>query len=86
MQGKLILNLEPAYMCFTSDTNLKRSRSCRAEDIRDFLIEMKIWGQCHTLPRDFFVSLYGDFPAEVLSKFGLARLVLLEDLASKVAS
>lgn len=74
MQGNLTVNLDPAYIGFVSGKNVRRFRYCSTNELRDLLVDLKIMAPFQLLPnKECIIRLDGDFPLEVLAKFGLAR-------------
>lgn len=74
MLGKLVLNLEPAFMSFESDAKVRRLKYCRNDEIRDLLVDLNLLSPDLGLPRkDYVMNLWGDFPVDVLSRYGLAK-------------
>lgn len=82
MQGKLLINLEPSYICFESGEKLRHFKYCSRDDIRRLLIDLKVLQPYQDLPRtDYVVSLGGDFALETLSSYGLVRGLPASDTA-----
>lgn len=72
MQGNLVLNLEPAYMGFQSDTQVRSLKYCTSSEIRDLLVDLKLLLPEQALPKeDCIIKLSGNFSLDVLMNHGL---------------
>lgn len=74
MQGMLELNLDPAYMSFVSERQLRRFKYCHIDEIRNLLVDLGILDTFQSLPQECIVHLKGSFPVDVLQKYGLVLL------------
>jgi|688.fasta_scaffold273029_2 hypothetical protein len=73
MQGNLFLNLEPTYIGFQSDTQVRSLKYCSREEVRNLLLDLKLLLPEQALPKDdCIIKLWGNFPADVLAQYGLA--------------
>lgn len=74
MQGKLELNLDPAFIGFASPKHKRLFRYCRVDEVMSLLVDLKLLSITQRKPlSECIVSIIGDFPAEVLAKHGLIR-------------
>jgi hypothetical protein len=74
IEGKLVVNLNPPYMGFTSEKHGEQWKNCTVNEVRSLLVELEaIIPQVQWPPRDYTVRISGQFPQQKLEKFGLHK-------------
>lgn len=77
MQGKLEVNLDPAFIGFTSANSRRAFRYCQIEDVMKLLADLDLTPKEFPL-KECIISLSGDYPSAVLLKHGLIKSIHLE--------
>ena len=74
MEGKLELNLDPAFIGFTSPNTKRYFHYCKPDDVIQLLLDLKLIApERETQIKECYVSISADFPGDVLAKHGLCR-------------
>ncbi len=78
MQGKLEINLDPSSISFESETSrngFRQFRYCQRNEIHNLLVDLHAFTVSDKLPKEeCLVRISGDFPADILAKYGLLEL------------
>ncbi len=90
MKGRLELNLDPASISFEPEndkTCTRFTRLCSASELRELLLDLHVISMFDHFPKEeCIVRVSGDFPNDILGKYGLLRKRTIEMQIDLVAS
>ncbi len=79
MNGKLEISLDPSFLAFESPGHVRRFHYCAVDELARLLLDLKVIESLEMMPKnELYASIYGDFPKEVLARYGLVAKVKMK--------